>query len=105
MHNNDRDYHDLRTQLERDISEAGSLKDIAHKAKDLKGELAYDSIIKSNEETLMHLDNGNFMPYPNQRWGDVLGGIISDHPISPLADIDPNDFVHSLFIDPNNGFA
>ncbi len=37
MPNNDRDYRDLRNQLERDISEAGSLKDIAHKAKDLKG--------------------------------------------------------------------
>ncbi len=53
----------------------------------------------------MHLDNGNFMPYPNQRWGDVLGGIISAHPTSPLADIDPNDFVHSSFIDSNNGFS
>ena len=71
MPNNDQDYIGLRNQLERDISEAGSLRDIAHKAKDLKGELAYDSIIKSNEETLMHLNNGNFMPYSNQRWCDI----------------------------------
>ena len=101
MPNNDRDYNDLRTQLERAISEAGSLRDIAHKAKDLKGELAYDSIIKSNTETLQHLDNGNFMPYPNQNWGVTAEalGVIADQFLS--SSWSPT-LAHQ--VDPNNGF-